>query len=668
MKKTRSYELVKLDPMLKPYEGDINMRMDRYNSVRNALLSGGNDISSFANGHLYFGFHRTEDGWVFREWAPAADEVHLIGDFNDWNGCSHPLNRISANGIWEIYLNGKHALSHGQRVKLRIRRGQDVFDWIPTYIHKVVQDGPNASYNGVIYAPEAEFSWTDAAFMKRRKPSPLIYEAHVGMAQEHGHIGTYDEFTDYTLPRIKKDGYNTVQLMAVMEHPYYASFGYQVSSFFAPSSRYGEPEALKRLINTAHSMGISVLLDIVHSHMCANALDGIALFDGTQTQFCHMGDRGRHPAWGTYLFDYAKHDVIHFLLSNIKYWQDEFHFDGFRFDGVTSMLYLDHGLGTAFDDYKKYYSMNTDIDAIIYLQLANELIHSVNKKAISIAEDMSGMPGMCLPIKKGGIGFDYRLSMGLPDYWIKAIKNNNWNLYDMWWEMTTRRPGEKAVGYSESHDQALVGDKTLIFRLADAEMYYGMNNDYHTYTIDKAIGLSKLIKFMTLTSACDGYLNFMGNEFGHPEWIDFPREGNGNSFHYARRQWHLADDVHLKYSGLLAFDNDMLAFAKKYDVLSTREARSLWVEPFKLVIACEKQGLVYLYSFNMTNETIHFFVPIGEAGDRYRPVFTSALIKYADGRDAYDMDKTEEVILNDGKTPGFWFDINPFTVIVFEKV
>lgn len=165
-------------------------------------------------------------------------------------------------------------------------------------------------------------------------------------------------------------------------------------------------------------------------------------------------------------FNYGKPEVIHFLLSNIKFWLNEYHFDGFRFDGVTSMLYRNHGLGVSFDSYEKYFSMNTDIEAITYLQFANELIKEINPNSISIAEDMSGMPGMCIPIKDGGIGFDYRLAMGVPDFWIKTISNlsdEDWDLGKMWYELTTRRPGEKNIGYCESHDQALVGDKTIIF-------------------------------------------------------------------------------------------------------------------------------------------------------------------------------------------------------------
>ena len=620
-------KIMKIDPWLQNYASDIRLRMDRHAEVRRALLGDHADLTSFANGYMYYGIHRTETGWVYREWAPSADEMHLIGDFNEWNRESHPMRRVDAGGTWEILLDGADALKHGQRVKVQVTHEGQRFDRIPLYIHKVIQDPSDRSFAGQVWEPEKPFPWTDGGY-GRRKIAPLaIYEAHIGMATEDGCIGTYDEFTQNILPRIQKDGYNAVQLMAIMEHPYYASFGYQVSNFFAPSSWYGEPEGLKRLINTAHEMGMLVFLDLVHSHACANTNEGLSMFDGTETQFLRPGAEGWHEAWGSRVFNYGKHEVIHFLLSNIKYWQEEFHFDGFRFDGVTSMIYRNHGLGENFTGYDKYFSLNTDVEAVTYLQLATELIHAINPFAVAIAEDMSGMPGMCLPIRYGGIGFDYRLGMGVPDFWIRMIKSANcshWNLYEMWHELTTRRPQEKVIGYCESHDQALVGDKTIIFRLADSEMYTGMDRAYHSPVIDRAIALHKMIRFVTLALACDGYLNFMGNEFGHPEWIDFPREGNGYSFHYARRQWSLADNGYLKYSQLLAFDTAMLKFARKYRVMCKRDAENLWIDPNAAVLAFSKGGLIYVFNFHDTNDARDFTLPVHTVGSgTYDVIFTS---------------------------------------------
>lgn len=623
---SRKLKILSIDPWLAPYQSDLKLRMERYQQTRKQLLGEEGELTSFANGYLYYGFHRTEEGWVYREWAPAARQMHLIGDFNGWNRQSHPMRRLP-DGSWEIELTGARALAHGSLVKVQVtHRDGTRSDRIPLYIRRVVQDKRTNSFNGQIWAPPP-FRWSDEGFSARRKAPLFIYECHIGMAQEKPGVGTYREFTENILPWVRRSGYNAIQLMAIQEHPYYASFGYQVSNFFAASSWYGTPDELKQLINTAHSMGIVVLLDLVHSHACKNEAEGISRFDGTEEQFFHAGSRGHHPAWDSKLFNYGKHEVIHFLLSNIKFWMEEYHFDGFRFDGVTSMLYWNHGLGEAFDGYEKYFSLNTDVEAVTYLQLATELVHAINPSAVAIAEDMSGMPGMCLPIRYGGIGFDYRLSMGVPDFWVKCLKelpDEAWDMHRMWHELTTRRPQEKCIGYVESHDQALVGDKTVIFWLADAQMYTGMDKATHTPELDRAIALHKLIRFVTLTLAGDGYLTFMGNEFGHPEWIDFPREGNGWSYQYARRQWSLATNGYLKYEWLYAFDRAMITFARKYHLLTKRDLVNLWIDEEQKILCYYKGGLLFAFNFHPQRSCSGFFLPahVGGVG-RYQVVFDS---------------------------------------------
>ena len=664
------YKILSIDPWLKPFYNDIELRMRRYNDVRRQLLGDKVDLSAFANGYMYYGFSRTEDGWVYREWLPGADEVHLIGDFNGWNRTSHPLTRLE-NGVWEIQLEGADALQHEQRVKIQVRRGKETFDRIPAYIRRVVQDPTTKQFSGQIWAPPRRFIWTDGSYKKRKLTTPMIYEAHVGMGQEREGIGTYREFADNNLKRIADLGYNTVQLMAIQEHPYYASFGYQVSNFFAASSWYGDPEDLKYLINKAHELNLFVLLDVVHSHACPNTGEGLNQLDGTDNQYFLPGQRGWHPAWGTKLFNYSRMEVLHFLLSNLKFWQEEYHFDGFRFDGVTSMIYQDHGLGTSFSSYDQYFGLNTNVDAITYLQLANELIHSVNPFAVTVAEEMSGMPGMCIPIRSGGVGFDYRLSMGLPDFWIKLLKeykDEQWDMHKLWYEMTTRRPKEKNIGYCESHDQALVGDKTLIFRMADAEMYTGMDKAYHSPVIDRAIDLHKLIRFSTLVLACDGYLNFMGNEFGHPEWIDFPREGNGWSYKYARRQWSLAENGYLKYQWLESFDRAMLKFARKYRVLSKPQAVNLWIDQENKIISFAKGDLLYLFNFNTTKSDPKFFMHAHITGaGNYRAIFSSDDAEFG-GLDRVSKDYIYQAKEIPEKGTGFEVYIPCRTAVVFQRV
>ena len=668
--KNAQYKIMTLDPWLRPYYNDIALRMNLHAKTRKQLLGTKADLASFANGYLYFGFFRIEDGWVYREWAPGADEIHLIGDFNQWNRTSHPMTR-KEGGVWEIRLEGVNALQHKQRVKIQVTRNGEHFDRIPAYIHRVVQNPETKMFDGQIWAPEHPFNWTDGGYGKRKIAPPFIYEAHIGMAQEKEGIGTYREFADFNLERIRNLGYNTLQLMAIQEHPYYASFGYQVSNFFAASSWYGEPEDLKYLVNKAHNMGMYVLLDVVHSHASGNAADGLNLLDGTEDQYFLSGQRGWHPAWGTKLFNYGKHEVIHFLLSNLKYWLEEYHFDGFRFDGVTSMIYQDHGLGDNFSDYSQYFGLNTNVEALTYLQLANELVHAVNPFAITIAEEMSGMPGMCIPIRSGGIGFDYRLSMGVPDFWIKSLKEypeDQWDIYKMWYELTTRRPQEKNIGYCESHDQALVGDKTLIFRMADAEMYTGMDKAYHSPAIDRAIALHKMIRFVTLVLAGEGYLNFMGNEFGHPEWIDFPREGNGWSYKYARRQWSLADNGYLKYQWLENFDRAMLKFARKYRVLNKTDTLNLWIDQENKLLSFSKGELIYVFNFGPDKSSMNFFVHAHSVGaGKYEVVFSSDDGDFG-GQNRIDKSQLYHTSEDEKRGLGFEVFTPSRTVMVFKKV
>ena len=608
------YRLLELNPQLQNFAGDIDLRMFLYRATKNRILTEGQTLNDFANAHDYYGFHHVKGGWYYREWAPNAYQLYLEGEFNNWNKTSHPLTSLG-NGDWELYLEGDDALWDGCKVKTVVDANLTRTEHLPLYTRRAVQNKTDNSFECEVIDDAKVFEWTDADFVA--EDQLYIYEAHVGMAQEEGRVGTYKEFADITLKHVKDAGYNTIQLMAIMEHPYYGSFGYQVSNFYAASSWFGKPEDLKYLVNKAHEMGIRVLLDLVHSHAVKNTSEGINMFDGTEWQFFHAGDKGEHPAWGTKCFDYGKTGVLHFLLSNLKFWMTEYHFDGFRFDGITSMLYHDHGLGTDFNDNSKYFSYNTHTEAITYLQLANELIRQVNPKAITIAEDMSGMPGMCLPIEDGGIGFDYRLGMGLPDMWIKAVKTQDefWDINNMWGSMCLRRPGEGTVAYVESHDQALVGDQTMIFRLAGANMYTDMDKSTHNPVIDRAIALHKMIRAFTLGGAGEAYLNFMGNEFGHPEWIDFPREGNGWSFDYCRRQWSLKNNGYLKYEWLDKFDKDLVKVTKDSKMFEQKMADQLLMKAPEQTIVFGRKDLMFALNFHYAHSLKDVLVPIREKAD-----------------------------------------------------
>ncbi len=657
-----SLKIIELNPNLKPFEGDLQMRLDRFRDTKQALAGDGS-LAAFANGHLYYGFHKTKDGWYYREWAPAAEKMYLTGDFCDWDRYKYPMQRLD-NGVFELFLPGCDALKEGQRVMAVVVHDGWELDRIPLYATRVVQDVQDYSWSASVHEMRP-FDWTDSAFVPEK--NLLIYECHIGMAQEAGKVGTYHEFREHVLPRIRDLGYNTVQIMAIMEHPYYASFGYQVTNFFAASSRFGIPEELKELVNAAHEMGIAVLLDVVHSHASKNTREGINEFDGTAYQFFHDGGKGDHSAWGTKCFNYGKHEVLHFLLSNLKFWMDEYHFDGFRFDGVTSMLYHNHGLGVGFTGPELYFSMNTDTEAVTYLQLAAQLVKEVNPNAILIAEDMSAMPGMCLPIEDGGIGFDYRLSMGVPDMWIRLLKDwkdEDWNLDQIYFELANRRPGEKVIGYCESHDQALVGDKTIMFRLCDQEMYWAMDAGNGSGVIDRGMALHKMLRLLTMSLGGEGYLTFMGNEFGHPEWIDFPREGNGWSYHYCRRQWSLADNPDLKYHYLRDFDKDMLTQAKAHGVIGGQD-KQLLVHNGDNVLAYQKGEAVFVYNFDPTRSYDGYFVPMAQEG-QYRVVLSTDDFCYGGhGRIAH---QTYLVSRQPDGRMGFQIYLPSRTAMVLEKV
>lgn len=655
-------KITTIDPSLEPFAGDLQLRMDKYEAAKALLLKPGQTLNDFANAHLYFGIHRTDAGWVYREWAPAADEMYFMGDFNGWDRRSCPMTKLE-NGVFEVNLPA-NSLQNGQKISAIVIHNGCELERIPAYANYVVQDPVSYQWNASIFT-SAPFPWTDNGFKPQK--NLFIYECHIGMAQEEGKIGTYNEFRQFNLKRIKDLGYNTIQIMAIMEHPYYASFGYQVTNFYAPSSKFGTPDDLKALVNAAHAMGISVLLDVVHSHAAPNSREGINEFDGSNYQYFHEGSRGDHSAWGTKCFNYGKPEVLHFLLSNLKYWQEEFHFDGFRFDGVTSMLYHDHGLGTSFTDQKQYFSMNTDTEAVTYLQLANELVRQVNPNAITIAEDTSALPGLALPIEVGGIGFDYRLAMGEPDMWIRLLKDvpdEKWNIGNIYGELSIRRPQERVIGYVESHDQALVGDKTVMFRMCDQEMYWGMDRAYHSFTIDRAMALHKMLRLLTMSVGGEGYLTFMGNEFGHPEWIDFPREGNGWSYHYCRRQWSLSENGYLKYSFLNDFEKDMVSMAKKQKVLSGQNLCLKHHEDDK-VLVYKKGGAIFAFNFNSTKSFEGYTIRVPGPG-KYQVIMSTDDFCYGgDGRIYHERYTAKRQY--DG-TYGFQIYLPSRTAVIFRKV
>ena len=612
--------MVERDEWLQPVADKIADRHERYLKRMVAIEAQAGSIVDYANGYRYYGWQwdDTLSGWWFREWLPEAYDVFIFGDFNSWQRTQLRLEK-DRNGVWSIFLPEAmygHLLQHGSLYKLHVHGANGWHDRIPAYATRVVQDEVTKNYTAQFWNPEKPYKWHDKKFDVSKIGDLLIYEAHVGMAQEEAKVGTYNEFTKNILPRIKEAGYNAVQLMAIAEHPYYGSFGYHVANFFAPSSRFGTPDELKKLIDTAHKMGIAVIMDLVHAHYVKNMNEGILDLDGSGHHYSKAGEAGYQQYWDSMIFDYGKGGVEHFLLSNVKYWLDEFHFDGFRFDGVTSMLYYHRGY-IDFDSREKFFDEGVDLDAVTYLTLANRLVHDFRPKATTIAEDVSGMPGMCCKIEDGGIGFDYRLGMAIPDFWIKMLKDTpdeEWNIWEMWSILTNRLPSVKTVAYAESHDQALVGDKTIAFRLLDKLMYDSMDRKTENLVVDRGMALHKMIRLITITCGGEAYLNFMGNEFGHPEWIDFPREGNGWSCQHARRIWSIRDNEELRYGLLAEFDKAMIELVKENRILSDGYPYNLMMDEQNKTMVYSHRDLIFVLNWHSTASIPDYEIPLHEAG------------------------------------------------------
>ena len=586
------------DAWLAPYRDAIDRRHQRILEARADIEQDGS-LSKGINSYLYYGMHKTAEGdWIFREWAPNATKIYLIGEFNNWKRTEAYALKPVGSGNWEIRVSSMF-ISDKTLYKLYIEWPGGGGERLPAYTTRAVQDPETKLFVAQVWDPDKPYRWKHGK--PGRREHPFIYECHIGMSSEEEKVATFSEFRENVLPKIIKDGYDTIQIMALQEHPYYGSFGYQVSNFYALSSRFGTPEEFKALVDEAHGAGIAVVMDIVHSHSVDNELEGLGNFDGKDgDMYFYSGPRGRHPAWGSRCFDYGRHETQHFLLSNCKYWMEEYHIDGFRFDGVTSMLYWDHGLGKDFVGYDNYFNGGVDESAVTYLALANMLVHEMNPDAFTIAEDVSGMAGLAAPFEAGGVGFDFRMSMGVADNWIKWIKelsDDQWSMGEMWWQLTNKRADEKTISYAECHDQAMVGDKTIIFRLMDKEMYFSMNTESRSDIIDRGMALHKMIRLVTMATAGDGYLNFMGNEFGHPEWIDFPREGNGWSYKYARRQWSLAKPDYLRYKFLLNFDNAMIRLGKSEAILTDRPELLVQDEEKKILVF-KRINCIFAFNFN----------------------------------------------------------------------
>ena len=369
-------------------------------------------------------------------------------------------------------------------------------------------------------------------------------------------------------------------------------------------------------MDEAHRLNIKVVIDLVHAHAAKNINEGINYWDGTDYQYFHSGEEGLHSQWDSRIFDFSKYEVLRFLLSNIAYWLTEYNTDGFRFDGVTSILYKHHGINFGFTGhYDEYFNQNNlNFDAVAYLMVANLLAKNIYSDVILIAEDVSGFPGLCRSHEDGGIGFNYRLAMAIPDMWIKYLKefkDEDWDVEHIAHQLTNRRWKEKCICYAESHDQALVGDKTISMWLFNEQVYTHMSIfNEETLIIFRGMALHKMIRLVTFSLGGEGYLNFMGNEFGHPEWVDFPREGNNWSYHHCRRRWDLAKNDDLRYKFLLAFDKKMLKLDQEYGLLSATYQYIRTKDNSSKILVYERDNLLFVFNWHPNNcyEGQHIYV------------------------------------------------------------
>ncbi|KAL4441059.1 hypothetical protein ABPG77_010490 [Micractinium sp. CCAP 211/92] len=653
-------ECLKWDPSLWSHADHFKYRWHVFKSIRAAIDQNEGGMDKFTQGYKYYGLNRGEHegktGIWYREWAPGAKALALIGEFNNWEPKPEHWAIKNDFGVFCLFLpdnpDGTPAIKHRTKVKTRLETAYG--EWverIPAWIKWATQEWNEIQYNGVYYDPPETSSVPGVleedkkyVFKYPRPPRPRalrIYECHVGMSSQEPKVNSYTEFKEEMLPRIRKLGYNAIQIMAIQEHAYYGSFGYHVTNFFGVSSRCGTPDELKAMIDEAHRLGLVVLMDIVHSHASKNTMDGINMFDGSDAMYFHGGGRGYHWMWDSRCFNYGNWETLRFLMSNARWWIDEYKFDGYRFDGVTSMMYHHHGLQTTFTgNYDEYFGMATDVEAVVYLMLVNCMIHDMFPSAVTIGEDVSGMPTFCRPWTEGGVGFDYRLQMAIADKWIEVLSKSDdwsWNMGNIVHTMTNRRYAEACVGYAESHDQALVGDKTIAFWLMDKEMYDYMGAPGYgpgSPIIDRGIALHKMIRLLTMALGGESYLNFMGNEFGHPEWIDFPRDdtydpstgafvpGNGGSLEKCRRRWDLADAEYLKYKYMQAFDRAMMHLDKAFGFVS---APHQWVsrkDEGDKIIVVERGDLVFVFNFHPTNSYTDYRVGCYKPG-AYKVVLSS---------------------------------------------
>jgi len=502
------------------------------------------DLHLFGEGTHYrafekLGAHRISVGSTvgihFAVWAPNADRVSVMGDFNGWDGRVHPMRLLAPNGLWEIFIPN---LPDGEKYKFEIRtrsggllEKSDPFGFafeVPPASASIVHD-------------LAGYEWRDQEWMRLRPgqggwlEQPMtIYEVHLGswarVTEEADRFLTYQELAQRLVPYVKEMGFTHIELLPVMEHPFAGSWGYQVLGFFAPTSRFGSPEDFKRFVDTCHEAGIGVILDWVPGHFPKDG-HGLAQFDGTAL-YEHADPRqGEHRDWGTLIFNYGRNEVRSFLLSNALFWLEEYHVDGLRVDAVASMLYLDYSRHAG-EWIPNRFGGRENIEAIGFLQELNRLTHGRCPGTITAAEESTSWPGVTRPVHVGGLGFTYKWNMG----WMHDMLEYAHS------DPVHRRWDHNLITFSALY----MHTENFILPFSHDEVVHGKGS-----MLDKIPGdvWQKHATLRTLYGYMYGHpgkkLLFMGGEIG--QW----REWN----HDRSLDWHLLEDP--LHAGLQRFLKDL---------------------------------------------------------------------------------------------------------------